>query len=56
MNLADILQDPETRREYANLPADYRAAWEWRAKWLMTAHKYQIPPTGEWWEIGRAHV
>jgi predicted phage terminase large subunit-like protein len=51
MNLVDILQDPQTRQEYAKLPADYRAAWEWRAKWVMTAHKYQIPPPGDWWDI-----
>ena len=51
MNLADILQDPQTRQEYSKLPADYRAAWEWRATWLMTAHKYQVPPPGDWWDI-----
>lgn len=51
MNFADILKDPATRSQYALLPAEYRAAFEWRTQWLMTAHDYQVLPTGDWWDI-----
>lgn len=49
--LAQILQDPETRAQYASLPVEYRAAFEWRTNWLLRAHDYQILPTGDYWDI-----
>lgn len=49
--VADILKSEDVRRQYASLPADYRAGFEWRAKWMMTAHKHQIVPAGDWWAI-----
>jgi predicted phage terminase large subunit-like protein len=49
--LAAILNDPRTREQYANLPAQYREAFEWRTNWLLKAHPYQILPTGDWWDI-----
>jgi predicted phage terminase large subunit-like protein len=50
-DLVEILKDPATRAQYAKLPAEYRAAFEWRTNWLLQAHKYQILPSGEWWDI-----
>jgi predicted phage terminase large subunit-like protein len=50
-NLADILRDPGVRDEFAKLPADYRTAFNWRAKWIMDAHKHQLEPAGAWWSI-----
>ena len=50
-NLADILRDPNVRDEFAKLPADYRTAFNWRAKWIMDAHKHQLEPAGDWWSI-----
>lgn len=50
-DIADILKDPDVRQQYAKLPETYRAAFEWRAKWLMQAHDHQILPPGDWWDI-----
>ncbi|NBW20740.1 MAG: ATP-binding protein, partial [Caulobacteraceae bacterium] len=33
------------------LPEDQAAAFHARMKWLMKAHKYQIPPKGDWFTI-----
>jgi hypothetical protein len=46
-DLVEILKDPATRAQYAKLPAEYRAAFEWRTNWLLKAHKYQILPSGD---------
>jgi len=51
MSLLEVLKDPETRKQYASLPADQRAAFEWRTNWLIKAHEYQILPPGDWWDI-----
>lgn len=50
-NLADMLRSPDVRAEFAKLPADYQAAFNWRAKWIMDAHKHQLEPAGDWWSI-----
>lgn len=50
-SLAAVLKDPEMRKQYAMLPAEYRAAFEWRTNWLLTAHQYQVLPAGDWWDI-----
>ena len=47
----EILKDPATRAQYAKLPPEYRAAFEWRTNWLLKAHTYQITPAGDWWDI-----
>jgi phage terminase large subunit-like protein len=50
-NVTEILRSEDVRQQYGLLPADYRAAFEWRTKWLTKAHKHQIVPPGEWWAI-----
>ena len=50
-DLIDALQDPKVREQYAKLPEKHRLAFEWRARWLMTAHKHQLEPAGDWWSI-----
>ena len=50
-NLAELLRDPQIRAQYAKLPATHRAAFEWRSKWLTTAHMHQLEPPGDWWAI-----
>jgi len=50
-NLADLLRDPQVRAQYAKLPVEHRAAFDWRAKWLLVAHKHQLEPPGTWWNI-----
>lgn len=47
-DVVEILRDPATRAQYAKLSPEYRAAFEWRTNWLLKAHKYQIPPQGDW--------
>lgn len=48
---ADVLSDGKLQDQFAILPTDYRAAWEWRANWVTKAHKHQILPFGDWWSI-----
>lgn len=50
-DITDILKSEDVRKQYSLLSPEYRAAFEWRARWLMTAHKHQIVPAGEWWAI-----
>jgi len=50
-NLADLLRDPQVRAQYAKLPVTHRTAFDWRAKWLLAAHKHQLEPPGTWWNI-----
>lgn len=50
-DLAELLKDPEIHKKYAGLPAEYRAAFEWRSNWLIKAHPHQIRPHGDWWSI-----
>ena len=50
-NLAELLRDPQVRAQYAKLPVEHRAAFDWRAKWLLAAHKHQLEPPGTWWNI-----
>ena len=50
-NLAELLRDPKIRAQYAKLPATHRAAFAWRSKWLLAAHKHQLEPPGTWWNI-----
>ena len=50
-NLAELLEDPAVRQQYALLPVADRDAFAWRARWLMAAHKHQVEPPGDWWSI-----
>ena len=49
--LVELLSDPAIKRQYAKLPEAQRAAFEWRTKWLASAHDHQILPPGDWWTI-----
>jgi predicted phage terminase large subunit-like protein len=46
--LAEVLKDPEVKRQYALLPSDHQTAFKWRALWLTKAHDHQKPPPGDW--------
>ena len=46
-----LLQDPAVREQYAKLPEQHRLAFDWRARWLLKAHKFQLEPTGTAWSI-----
>ena len=50
-NLAELLRDPKLRDQFAQLPQSHRIAFAWRAKWIMTAHRHQIEPVGDWWSV-----
>jgi predicted phage terminase large subunit-like protein len=50
-NLEALLEAPEIREQYAQLPVNLRTAFDWRARWLMRAHKFQLEPVGEDWAI-----
>jgi hypothetical protein len=49
--MLELLEDPVVLKQYAALPAEQRAVFDWRARWLMGAHKHQIEPPGDWWSI-----
>ena len=49
--LAEIFNDPDTRKQFEMLPVEQRAAFQWRTNWLLKAHKHQIVPPGDWWNI-----
>jgi predicted phage terminase large subunit-like protein len=46
-----LLQDPKVREQYAKLKPEQRAAFDWRARWLLKAHKFQLEPVGTAWNI-----
>jgi phage terminase large subunit-like protein len=48
---AALLRDPKVRDQYARLKPEQRAAFEWRARWLMAAHKHQLEPLTDKWSI-----
>jgi phage terminase large subunit-like protein len=50
-NLTEILADPDVRAKFLSMSVVDQAAWAWRAKWLVDAHKHQTLPTGTWWSI-----
>jgi len=50
-DLAELLQAPEVREQYALLPEQHRIAFDWRARWLMKAHKFQLEPVGTAWGV-----
>jgi predicted phage terminase large subunit-like protein len=50
-DLSEILQDPEVQSKFKLLKTEDQISWAWRAKWLTSAHKYQVLPPGDWWTI-----
>jgi len=46
--MLELLEDPAVLKQYSQLPAAQRAAFDWRARWLMKAHKFQLEPLGVW--------
>ena len=38
--MLELLDDPAVLKQYSQLPAGQRAAFDWRARWLMRA---QVP-------------
>jgi phage terminase large subunit-like protein len=53
MTVADaILADDEyLQKEFAKLNAIQQTAANWGLKWMKQAHKHQIEPAGDWWNI-----
>jgi len=48
---AEIISDPQTRQLWDLLPESQKLAFAWEWKWLESAHKHQVEPHGEWWNI-----
>ena len=47
-----LLADPEyLEREFKKLPPTDQAVVTWQLQWLQKAHKHQIEPSGNWWNI-----
>jgi predicted phage terminase large subunit-like protein len=44
----ELLSDPAIREQYALLPVEHRALFEWRARWMLRAHRFQVEPPGDW--------
>ena len=53
MSVVDlILEDEDTLKEdYAQRTNIAQTVINWRMKWMKGAHKHQIEPAGEWWNI-----
>lgn len=47
----DVLADDKLIEEFAKLPPQDQAAFNWRMGWMQKAHKHQIEPPGDWWNI-----
>ena len=48
----DLLEeDSGLKAEFAKLPLVQQAVVNWQLQWLQKAHKHQIEPPGEWWNI-----
>lgn len=49
---AAILEDePYLKEEYAKLTPIQQAVVNWQLTWVKKAHKHQIEPPGDWWNI-----
>lgn len=46
-----LIADGTLEAEFAKLPPQLRAAITWQMSWLQKAHKHQIEPAGDWWNI-----
>jgi len=48
----DILLDEQTQKDFMGLKSYNQTVFNWQYKWLKTqAHKHQLVPLGEWWNI-----
>ena len=48
----EILSDePAITEEYLKLTTIGQSIFNWQAKWYEKAHKHQIEPAGDWWNI-----
>lgn len=46
-----LIEDPELVKSFGRLPAVHQAAINWQVTWNLKAHKHQIEPPGDWWNI-----
>lgn len=49
--LKGAIASADVQEALKTLPPEKRLAYLWRANWLAKAHKHQIPPSGDWWNI-----
>jgi predicted phage terminase large subunit-like protein len=47
----ELFKSDEFRKTYLSAPEVNRIAFNWRLKWLSTAHPHQITPSGDWYNI-----
>jgi phage terminase large subunit-like protein len=46
-----LLADDKLKSEFSKLPKNQQALVNWQLDWLQKAHKHQIEPHGDWWNI-----
>ena len=46
-----IIKDPKLVKSFEVLPSVYQAGINWQIAWNLKAHKHQIEPHGDWWNI-----
>ena len=53
MSVVDLILDDEDtlKEDYAQRTNIAQTVINWRMKWMKGAHKHQIEPAGEWWNI-----
>lgn len=53
MSVADVIleDDAYLTEEFAKLNPIQQTAVTWQLKWMKQAHKHQIEPVGDWWNI-----
>jgi phage terminase large subunit-like protein len=53
MSVADVIleDDAYLKEEFAKLSPIQQTAVTWQLKWMKQAHKHQIEPVGDWWNI-----
>ena len=49
--IAELLEDPALVEEFSKLHPTEQAVVNWRMEWYQKAHKHQIEPPGDWWNI-----
>jgi phage terminase large subunit-like protein len=47
----EVLSDPQITKEFAKLNPITQLVINWQLGWLQSAHKHQIEPPGDWWNI-----
>jgi predicted phage terminase large subunit-like protein len=46
-----ILSDPNLPQEFGRLNQYDQIYFNWRSQWYQKAHKHQIEPDGDWWNV-----